>query len=169
MQPLFYKTQWHLSERFIGMLMALNGIIIVAIEMIIVFSLEGTRPLTVFIRTGIFLVGIGYAILNILPAGAWVAILCVFIITIGEILSMPFMNSFWISRTAENNRGQYAAMYTIAWSLGQIAGPYVGSNVIESKGYIALWWLIAGICVITSIGFSRLGNYVKASTVKQDL
>ena len=162
MEPLFYKTQWNLNERFIGILMTLNGIIIVGFEMILVYSLEGTRPLTTFIRTGIFLIGIGFALVNIFPPSPWVAILSVSIITIGEILSMPFMNSFWISRTADNNRGQYAAMYTIAWSVGQIAGPYLGSQVIEKKGYADLWWVITGICFITSFGFSRLGKYAKS-------
>src|SRR4051812_12150119 len=38
--PVFYKTQWHFNEQFIGILMALNGIIIVLIEMILVYSLE---------------------------------------------------------------------------------------------------------------------------------
>jgi predicted MFS family arabinose efflux permease len=161
MEPLFYKTQWNLNERFIGVLMALNGIIIVGIEMILVYSLEGTRPLTHFIRTGIFLVGVGFVLLNILPHIAWVAVLSICIVTVGEILSMPFMNSFWISRTAENNRGQYAAMYTIAWSVGQIAGPYFGSQVIEKEGYNNLWWLVAGMCFIASLGFSRLGRYVR--------
>ena len=165
MQPLFYKTQWGLNEQFIGMLMALNGIIIVAVEMIMVFSMEGKKPLTVFIRTGVFLVGVGFATLNIFPPAAWVAIICVVIITLGEMLSMPFMNSFWVSRTAESNRGQYAAMYTIAWSVAQVVGPYTGSQVIEKWGYKVLWWIIAGVCVLASLGFSQLGKYVKRTRV----
>lgn len=160
LQPLFYKTVWHLNERFIGVLMALNGIIIVAIEMILVYSLEGKRPLTNYIRIGIFLVGLGFSAINLLQPSAWVAILVVTVVTIGEILSMPFMNSFWVSRTSEGNRGQYAALYTIAWSLGQIAGPYLGSQVIEHSGFSILWWLVAAACIITSIGFGLLGRYV---------
>jgi len=156
--PVFYKTQWNLNEQFIGILMALNGIIIVIIEMILVYSLEGRRPLTTFIRTGIFLVGIGYALINILPVGAWAAILTMIIITMGEILSMPFMNSFWITRTTTTNRGQYAAMYTIAWSIAQIAAPTLGSQVVAHINYTALWWIIAGICTITSIGYFLLGS-----------
>jgi len=161
MQPLFYKTQWNLNERFIGLLMTLNGVIIVCFEMIIVFSLEGSKPLTYFISIGTCLIGVGFAILNILPPHTWVAMLCVAIITFGEIFSMPFMNSFWISRTAENNRGQYAAMYTIAWSIAQIAGPYLGSLVIEHISYIVLWWVVAVVSIIASFGFSRLGRYIK--------
>lgn len=161
MQPLFYKTQWHLNESFIGLLMTLNGAIIVCFEMILVYSLEGRRPLTTYIRTGMFVVGVGFSLVNFLQPAGWVAIISVAVITFGEIFSMPFMNSFWISRTAENNRGQYAAMYTIAWSIGQIAGPYFGSQVIERWGYNTLWWCITGLCFITSLGFHQLGKYVK--------
>jgi len=162
--PVFYKTQWNLDEQFIGFLMALNGIIIVVIEMILVYSLEGTKPLTTFIRTGVFLVGTGYALVNILPSSAWSAIMSITIITIGEILSMPFMNSFWIKRAAETNRGQYAAMYTIAWSIAQIAAPTLGSQMADKINYNALWWIIAAICLITSIGYMLLGKKIKRQT-----
>lgn len=161
--PVFYKTQWHLSEQYIGMLMALNGIIIVFIEMVLVFSLEGRRPLTSFIRVGIFLVGAGYALHNIFPASGWAAIICITIMTFGEILSMPFMNSFWIKRTTETNRGQYAGMYTIAWSIAQIAAPTLGSQVAAHSGYTMLCWLLAGICVVASTGFSFLGSRINKS------
>ncbi len=162
--PVFYKTQWHLNEQFIGVLMALNGVIIVCIEMILVYSIEGKKPLTYFIRFGVLLIGVAYAVLNILPASALTAIVSIFIITFGEILSMPFMNSFWVSRTVESNRGQYAAMYTIAWSIAQITAPILGSEIVVDYGYNTLWWLLAGICLFTSTGFYLLGIRLKNAT-----
>jgi predicted MFS family arabinose efflux permease len=159
--PVFYKTSWLFDEQFIGMLMALNGLIIVAIEMALIFKLEGTRPLTGFIQRGVMLVGIGYALINMLPVAAWSAIVSMIIITLGEIFSMPFMNSFWITRTTVNNRGQYAAMYTIAWSIAQIAAPTLGSQVAANINYDSLWWIIAAICLITSIGYMLLGKKIK--------
>jgi predicted MFS family arabinose efflux permease len=165
MTSLFYKTQWHFNEMFIGMLMAINGLLIVAIEMILVYKLEGTKPLTFFISTGVLLVGTGYALINILPqAAGWVAVIVVVVITMGEIMSMPYMNSFWISRTAENNRGSYAAMYTIAWSIAQVAAPTFGSLVIANMGYPTLFWLLFGMCVVASAGFYLLGKYVRKKT-----
>jgi predicted MFS family arabinose efflux permease len=161
--PVFYKTQWHFNEQFIGILMALNGVIIVLIEMILVYSLEGTKPLTTFIRTGVLLVGLSYAMLNIFPASGWAALLSIIIITIGEILSMPFMNSFWIKRTTETNRGQYAAMYTIAWSIAQIAGPTLGSQVVQQFSYVALLWVLFCICLLASLGFILLGARINKS------
>lgn len=164
--PVFYKTQWQLNEQFIGMLMALNGVIIVVIEMVLVYSLEGTRPLTTFITRGILLVGVGYALSNIFPASSYTAITSIFIITIGEILSMPFMNSFWIKRTTETNRGQYAAMYTIAWSIAQIAAPTLGSQVVQQFGYATLWWITTVTCIIASAGFMWLGSRINNAEKK---
>src|SRR4029078_13046841 len=51
-QPVFFKTEWHFNEAFIGMLLALNGIIIVVVEMIVVYSIERKKLNTFFIRTG---------------------------------------------------------------------------------------------------------------------
>ena len=42
--PVYYKTQLHLSETFICVTMALNGLLIALVEMVIVFRLEGRRP-----------------------------------------------------------------------------------------------------------------------------
>lgn len=159
--PVFYKTKWFLNEQFIGILMALNGVIIVLIEMVLIYKLEGRKSNTSYIQRGVLLVGVGYALINILPVAAWCAIFSMIVITLGEIFSMPFMNSFWISRASVNNRGQYASMYTIAWSIAQIAAPMLGSQVAANINYTTLWWLIAAVCLLTSIGFMLLGKKIK--------
>jgi len=68
-------------------------------------------------------------------------------------MSMPFMNSFWTTRSADHNRGQYAALYTIAWSVAQTTGPLIGGIVVDKVGWQALWWGSAGLCLVTSFGF----------------
>jgi predicted MFS family arabinose efflux permease len=109
-QPLFYKTQWGLDERFIGFLMALNGVIIAVIEMVIVYNLEGKRHPLKYISSGVLLTGVAFMLINILMPGKMTAIIIIILITFGEIISMPFMNAFWIVRTSDHNRGQYAAL-----------------------------------------------------------
>lgn len=66
------------------------------------------------------------------------------------------MNSFWIMRTSSSNRGQYAALYTIAWSIAQIIAPLIGGQVVTYSGYNLLWWITGGICLCASIGFMML-------------
>lgn len=152
----FYRNQIHFSERFIGLLGAVNGLMIAVVEMVLVFKLEKKRKPVHYILRGIFLCGISYLLLNIFPITPLLALLMIVIMTMGEILSMPFMNTFWVSRTAAHNRGQYAALYTIAWSVAQTLGPLLAAQVAQYAGFSALWWVIAAVCLLCSAGFYRL-------------
>lgn len=153
MQPVFYKTEWHFSERFIGWLMSLNGLLIIVIEMVLVHKLDGRRHPLIFIATGVIVTGVGFMLTNILPAGVVTAYLIVFFVTLGEILSMPFMNTFWLSRSNSENTGQYAGIYSMAWSAAQILAPTLGSQLIAYNGYALLWWVLGGICLLSATGY----------------
>lgn len=160
LQPVFFKTEWHFTEQFIGGLMALNGLIIVTTEMVLVHKLEGRRNPLYFISLGVFVAALSYVALNVLPPVAWAAVIAVVLITFGEMLSMPFMNAFWISRSNENNRGEYSALYTIAWSTAQIIGPVYGAFLIQYGGFRLFWWFLTAICICSSLGFMLI-NYLE--------
>jgi len=66
---------------------------------------------------------------------------------------MPFMNSFWISRSGASNRGQYAGLYTVAWATAQVLGPVIGSQVAQQFGFTTLWWVMGSFCFFTACGF----------------
>jgi MFS family permease len=85
------------------------------------------------------------------------------IATVGEILSMPFMNTFWISRSSESTRGQYAGLYTICWSTAQVIGPTTGSQIAEHWGFDTLWWVIGGVCILAALGYRLLYKKLKTS------
>ncbi|MBC7401201.1 MAG: MFS transporter, partial [Mucilaginibacter sp.] len=97
-----------------------------------------------------------------LPATVISAVIVVIIVTFSEMLAMPFMNSFWVSRTTAHNRGEYAALYSMSWSAAQIIAPFLGSNVIYYGGFSALWWLLGGVCLVSSAGYWML--YYRTAT-----
>lgn len=78
------------------------------------------------------------------------------LITIAEMVSMPFMNSYYISRSTEGNRGQYAGYYTMAWSAAQVIGSASGTQIAYAAGFNNLWWIIGGICLVTAFGYNKL-------------
>ncbi|MBS1565947.1 MAG: MFS transporter, partial [Bacteroidetes bacterium] len=137
-----------------------NGLLIVAIEMVLIYKLEGKKRSTYFIVIGVFLMAVAYLMVNLFRMDHALAFVMVVIITFGEITSMPFMNSFWITRTKPHNRGQYAALYTMAWSVAQTLGPMLGAQVAEHAGFRWLWWSAAGLSLITSFGFFRLHRFM---------
>jgi predicted MFS family arabinose efflux permease len=151
--PVYYKQELHFSESFIGMLMALNGLIIAFIEMVLIYQLEGRRSHLSYISMGVLLCSFSYVMYNVLPGTMMLAVSAMVVITFGEILSMPFMNAFWISRSNNNNRGQYAGLYTISWAVAQVLGPTLGSQVVEHYNFAWLWWSAGAVCVLSSAGF----------------
>ncbi|MXV51230.1 MFS transporter [Pedobacter sp. HMF7647] len=161
MEPVFFKTQWGFNERLIGMLMALNGIIIAFFEMIIIHKIDGKKHPLFYIVMGTLISGGAYILLNLLPVLPVSGVIVVTMITIGEILCLPFMNSFWISRSNAQNRGAYAALYTMAWSTAQILAPTLGSQVIYLKGFGLLWTIMAVVCLLSGGGFYMLYKTVK--------
>ncbi len=167
MEPVFYKIQWHFNERFIGFLMALNGILIGVVEMVMIHNLEGRRNGLVYIVAGVLLGGFGFVLLIYLPASIAAGIIIVLVMTFSEMLSMPFMNTFWISRANDYNRGEYAGLYTMSWSAAQILAPVTGSLIINYGGFSLLWWALSALSVIAATGYFLLYKFINRSTYKR--
>ena len=151
--PVFFKEQLLLSKPVVGLVLALNGLIIVVVEMVLVFKLEGKRSPVQYISAGAFLIGLSYLVLNLPLAGLTIALLAMIIMTAGEMLMFPFVNTFWVSRSNEYNRGQYAALFTMSFALGQVLAPTFGSQIVQHSGYTILWYVVFGLCIVASIGF----------------
>ena len=154
--PNYFRDQLHLSERFIGFLMAMNGAIIVLIEMVLIYSLEGRRKELVYITIGAVISAFSYFSLFLPGNVKVISLFMIFLITMGEISSMPFMNTFWTMRSNEKNRGQYAALYTIAWGTAQIVGPFLSSRLVEATSFNVLFIVVGSILMFTALGFYSL-------------
>ena len=136
--------------------MAMNGIIIALVEMVLIYKLEGRRKNMVYITVGVAMIGVSFLLLNIPAAALAVGFSMIILVTFGEILSMPFMNSYWIGRTQPANRGEYAALYTMAWSAAQTLGPMGGAQLAERGGFMLLWWVVGAACLLAALFYWKL-------------
>lgn len=158
--PVYFKEGLHMNEFLIGICMSLNGLLIALIEMLLIFKIEGKRHPLVFISYGLLLEAACFLGFVLMPHHIWVAFLFMGVITFGEMLTLPFMNAFWVARCASHNRGQYAALNTIAYSVAHIIAPTLGSRMVQWVGFTN-WWLVTGIlCLITFAGFRWLWKQV---------
>jgi predicted MFS family arabinose efflux permease len=152
--PIFFKKNLDISEFNFGVIMGASGFLIFAVEMILIFSLEGKKHYLVFITRGTFLMALAFLILNIPHVnGILIAAVAIIVITMGEMLSMPFMNSYYIARSSQSTRGQYAGMYTMAWSAAQVLGSMGGAAFADTFGFNNLWYLVACVSVISASGY----------------
>jgi len=157
--PIYFKEGLKLNEFWIGVVMSLNGILIALVEMVLVFKLEGRKPYLTLMCYGSVIMGIAFLLLNLpIASGFIIAIFSMLVVTIAEMVGMPFMNSYYIGRSSDQNRGQYAGLYTMSWSLAQVIGSSCGALIAAALGFFNLWLLVGFICLVTATGFYWLQN-----------
>ncbi len=154
--PLYLRDHYGLGEAVIGGLLGFNALLVVACEMLVLRRLEGRAPLPV-IGLGAFLVALGFALL---PFGrGWLyAAATVGVWTIGEMLTLPLANSVVANRAGAGLTGRYVGAYTVAFSVGFLLAPAIGTAVYERFGALA-WWLGVGAAgAVVGVAFAALGR-----------
>lgn len=153
--PLYYREVYSLSEEQIGLLLGFNGLLIVAVEMVFVNWAQNRIAPRHAIALGVIVMAVSFASLNWatgLP-GLYASML---VLSVSEILAMPFMISWITLRAGDQSRGRYLGLYAATYALGHILAPLLGTRVIEHFGYSTLYYGVAALSVLTAFGFSQL-------------
>ncbi len=119
--PLYLEEHYHLPEDKIGLLLAVNAIMIVLLEMPLVHMIENFQPLKIM-AAGAFLLFSGFALLPLDSAFSW-AVLTVIIWSAGEILVFPLLAGFIANRADDSNRGKYMGMFSFSFGLAFTTAP----------------------------------------------
>lgn len=150
--PLYYRMECNQSEAMVGVLLGLNGVIVFSVEMLIVHILKDTKKLFYIIVCGLLLTALAFFILNI-SHSVTILVISIIVMSLAEILSMPFMATITVQRSDDRNRGKYMGLYTMSYSLAFVMAPYSGSYIADNFGFDVLWWIMGGLCVAVAAVF----------------
>jgi MFS family permease len=126
-----------------GMLISLNGVMIVLFELALTAWTQNKSPQPL-IALGYGLTGLGFALTG-LAAGLPMLVTTVVIWTLGEMIYAPVTGAFVTALAPERYRGRYMGIWHSMWSAGMLTGPILGSLLYE-RSPNALWLacLVAG-------------------------
>jgi len=152
--PLYMRNVYGLAENRIGQLFAVNTILIVLLEMILMEKIR-KYPLARMINLSFILLGVG---LGLMPLGRGFAFagLTVAIWTFGEMLSIPLVTALIAGRADDSTRGRYMGMFSFSFSLAFIISPAAGTSIYERFGGDAVWVVCAAVCFLLATAFSAL-------------
>lgn len=150
--PVFYKQSLHLDEQVIGLIMAYNGLLVFVFEMPMVYMAERRFRQIHCIMAGSLLYGLSYIVLNISAWPLGIALLGMTALSFGEILGMPFTNTYAISRASSASRGQYMGLFTMAFSSAHVIAPVMGMQIADRLGFEVLWYLLGVLSVVVIAG-----------------
>lgn len=150
--PLFYKEIHTLTEADIGMLLAYSGLVVFALEMLLVHIAERKMTSAQVIILGTILCGVSFSML-VLPGKFVLLYVSMFFLCISEILVMPFVATVTVQRSGTTNRGAYMGFGALAYAVAHIVSPYCGTRIASFYGFDVLWLLTGVITILTAIGF----------------
>jgi len=151
--PIFYKDVYFLSEDAIGLVLAMNGGLIVVFEMPLIAWMD-KKDFSNIQNTIIGLVMTGVSFLLLLWE-SWVGVVIIgmVIATFGEMISFPFSNKFALNRSKLGRQGAYMGLYSMSFSVAHIFGHNSGMQVIEHFGFDITWFFLL---TLTSIAWILL-------------
>jgi predicted MFS family arabinose efflux permease len=150
--PLYYSQGYELNETVIGYLLALNGFLVFLLEMPLVDSLSKKNALRAIVTTGTLMAGISYLIFNF-SSGMLILIAAMILLSISEILVMPFLTTYTVNRAGNKSRGKYLGLYGMSYSLALIVAPALGTYLVDLSGFTMLWYTMFGISILAALGF----------------
>jgi predicted MFS family arabinose efflux permease len=151
--PLYLHAAYGFVEGRIGQLLAVNTVLIVLFEMVLLHALRRVAGIRL-IAGGALLIGLGFA-LTPLGRGFAFAAAAVSVWTLGEMLCLPLLTTEIAARTHEGNRGRHMGWYGVSFSLAYMVGPVAGAEAYARFSPLALWLGCGALGVVLALGFLR--------------
>jgi len=161
--PQYFDKICGYNEDTIGLLLGLNGLLVVLIEMPLVTQLEKKKKTFRFIIIGVLCLPVSFLILKLGEGLLLPAIAYTLIITLSEIYAMPFMMNYSLSRPTKERQGQYSALYSIAYGISNIIAPVLGLGIANRFGFYSLFYFLIALSILTAIGFIVLSKKQKSA------
>lgn len=163
--PITLKGDFGHSEAVIGLLMALNTLIIVLFEMVLLHRLSGSRPPRV-VATGCLALAVGFILVQADPRIA-VAVAAMSIVTLGEMLTHPVIESFVFSLVPKAAISRAVGALNATFAATFVLAPLVGTAVYDAWGYRALWMSCAGVAALAGLSFALVDRGGRAAKALQ--
>ena len=154
--PLYLHSAYGFAEGRIGQLLAVNTVLIVLFEMVLLHALRRVAGVRL-IAGGALLIGLGFA-LTPLGRGFAYGAAAVAVWTLGEMLCLPLLTTEIAARTHEGNRGRHMGWYGVSFSLAYMVGPVAGAEAYARFSPPALWLGCGVLGLLLALGFLRLGK-----------
>lgn len=149
--PLTLRDLYGFKEGQIGLVLAINTVIIVLFEMVLVHRVGALDALRL-VGVGGLLFGLGMALL---PYGTGLPFVAFTVVvwTVGEMLAFPMSSGAVANRAGEANRGLYMGLFTLSFEGAWVFSPILGTWVYHAYGAKTLWTGCGVVGLILLAGF----------------
>ncbi|MGW1870601.1 MDR family MFS transporter [Streptomyces mauvecolor] len=160
--PVAMGTDGFSSADF-GLAIAVNGILIVAVQIPVTRYIQHRDPRRLLIISAL-LAGYGFGLTAFAGSVAVYALtICVW--TLAEIVNAPTQTGLVVRLSPVHGRGRYQGIYTMSWSVAALVAPLMSGYVIDHFGATWLWAACAVLGSVAALGYWVLMRGLAADEV----
>jgi len=167
--PVYAIESLGISTALVGALFALNTLLIVGTQTVIVRAIEPYRRTRALAVAGVvWVAGCAlFALAPVLPRAVVAPYLCgvVAVYTLGALLHTPTATALAVASGPEALRGRYVAAYELSWGLAAALAPAVFTG-LYAVGPAWPWATVAGLALLASGGVIWLERRLPAQAVR---
>ncbi|GAA2484155.1 MFS transporter [Streptomyces gobitricini] len=134
-----------------GLAMAVNGVLIVALQIPVTRYIEHRDPRRLLIVSSL-LAGYGFG-LTAFAGSVAVYALTVCVWTLAEIVNAPTQTGLVVRLSPVHGRGRYQGVYTMSWSVAALIAPLMSGWTIDRFGAEWLWGACAVLGTVAGLGY----------------
>ncbi|MFD3610470.1 MDR family MFS transporter [Streptomyces atroolivaceus] len=140
-----------LSSSDFGTAIAVNGVLIVALQIPVTRFIQHRDPRRLLILSSL-LAGYGFGLTAFAGSvGVYALTVCVW--TLAEIVNAPTQTGIVVQLSPAHGRGRYQGMYTMSWSVAALVAPLMSGFVIDHYGAAWLWGACAVLGTVAAFGY----------------
>ncbi|MGP3977500.1 MDR family MFS transporter [Streptomyces sp. 8N114] len=157
-----------LSSTDFGTVIAVNGVLIVLLQLPLTRFIEHRDPAKLLIVSAL-LTGYGFGLNAFADGSAAFYALAVVVWTLGEMINSPTQMGLVVRLSPTHGRGRYQGMYTLSWSAANLGAPLLGGTVIDHFGTTTLWSASAVVGTIAALGYALLLRSMRADDQQEGM
>src|SRR6478609_4448510 len=140
-----------LSSSDFGTAIAVNGVLIVALQIPVTRFIQHRDPRLLLILSSL-IAGYGFGLTAFAGSvGVYALTVCVW--TLAEIVNAPTQTGIVVQLSPAHGRGRYQGMYTMSWSVAALVAPLMSGFVIDHYGASWLWGICAVLGTVAAFGY----------------
>jgi MFS family permease len=151
---VYLRDVHHISSQNYGVMLSLAGLEVVLFQIWISRTIRKYPPFLIMIFGTLFFV-VGFTMIGFVH-GVPLFILCITLITIGEMITFPTNRVIAVNFAPTEMRGRYMAVYDLGWAIPATFGPAAAGLILDHYDPNLLWYIGGMLCAISALSFYGL-------------
>jgi MFS family permease len=151
---VYLRDIHQISSQSYGVMLAIAGLEVVLFQIWISRTIRKYPPFVMMGFGTIFFIA-GFALIGFVH-GVPLFILCITLITIGEMITFPTNRVIATNFAPAELRGRYMAIYDLGWALPATFGPAAAGLILDNYDPNLLWYVGGILCAISALSFYAL-------------